>query len=74
MSVYTTVFVGSSPIGGLLMGGIASKFGVDVSLAVGGIACAALGLIAAWWLRRIPAPGLRRPPVPVPAERAPSSR
>ncbi len=74
MSVYTTVFVGSSPIGGLLMGGIASKFGVDVSLAVGGIACAALGLIAAWWLRRIPAPGLRRTTVPVPADGAPSSR
>jgi len=75
MSVYTTVFVGSSPIGGLLMGGIASKFGVDVSLAVGGVACAVLGLIAFWWLRRIPASGLLRTGVPaMPAERAPSGR
>jgi MFS family permease len=53
MSVYTTVFVGSSPIGGLLMGAIASTFGVEVSLAVGGIACVVLGLIASLWLRRI---------------------
>jgi MFS family permease len=56
MSVYTTVFVGSSPIGGLLMGWIASRFGVEVSLAIGGVACAVLGLIAFWWLRRIPVP------------------
>ena len=55
MSVYTTVFVGSAPIGGLLMGGIASRFGADVSLAVGGIVCAVLGVFAFWWLRRIPA-------------------
>jgi MFS family permease len=56
MSVYTTVFVGSTPIGGLLMGGIASRFGVDVSLAAGGIACAGLGIIGFWWLRRIRVP------------------
>ncbi len=53
MSVYTTVFAGSAPIGGLLMGWIASRFGVDVSLAVGGIACALLGLAAFWRLRQI---------------------
>ncbi|MCJ7709633.1 MAG: MFS transporter, partial [Chloroflexi bacterium] len=53
MSVYTTVFAGSAPIGGLLMGWIASRFGVDVSLAVGGAACALLGLAAFWRLRRI---------------------
>ena len=60
MSVYTTVFVGSSPLGGLLMGWIASRFGVEVSLAVGGVACVVLGLIAFLWLGRIPADGLRR--------------
>ncbi len=53
MSVYTTVFAGSAPIGGLLMGWIASRFGVDVSLAAGGAACALLGLAAFWRLRRI---------------------
>ena len=39
------------------MGWIASRFGVDVSLAVGGVACVVLGLIAFLWLRRIPAAG-----------------
>jgi hypothetical protein len=29
---------------------------VEVSLAIGGVACALLGLIAFWWLRRIPVP------------------
>ena len=36
MSVYTTIFAGSTPIGGPVMGGIASLFGVAISLAVGG--------------------------------------
>ena len=66
MSVYTTVFVGSTPFGGLLMGWIASRFGVDVSLAFAGTACAMLGLLAFWWLRRIPAPtGLREATAPI---------
>jgi MFS family permease len=53
MSVYTTVFAGSTPFGGLLMGWMASAFGVDVSLAAGGIACAVVGAWAWAWLRRI---------------------
>ena len=53
MSVYTTVFVGSSPIGGLLLGWIASRFGVEVSLAVGGTACILTGVLVLAWLRRI---------------------
>jgi MFS family permease len=53
MSVYTTVFVGSTPFGGLLMGWIASRYGVDVSLAAGGLACAGIGLAAYAWLRHI---------------------
>jgi MFS family permease len=70
MSVYTTVFVGSTPIGGLLMGWIASRFGVEVSLALGGFVCVVLGVIAFWWLRRIPATAPRRTSVPVPPGRA----
>jgi hypothetical protein len=51
MSVYVTVFAGSTPVGGLLMGWIASEFGVDVSLAAGGIACVAIGVVGLAWLR-----------------------
>jgi len=51
MSIYVTVFAGSTPFGGLLMGGIASRFGVDVSLAAGGILCAIIGLAGVAWLR-----------------------
>ena len=52
MSVYTTVFAGSTPIGGLLAGGLASAVSVPFSIAVG----AALSLIVgvgttAWYWR-----------------------
>jgi MFS family permease len=53
ISVYTTVFVGSTPIGGLIIGWIASRYGVDASLLVGGIACIATGGLGLIWLRRI---------------------
>jgi MFS family permease len=53
MSVYTTVFAGSAPVGGLLMGGIASALGVDVSLWIGGLACVAIGAYAAVRLRAL---------------------
>lgn len=51
MSVYVTVFAGSTPVGGLLMGGIASGFSVPVSLAAGGVACMAVGVLGLAWLR-----------------------
>ncbi len=53
LSVYTTVFAGSTPVGGLLMGWIASRFGVEASLAVAGVSCVLVGLAAFVWLRRI---------------------
>ena len=53
MSVYTTVFVGATPIGGLIMGGVASRFGVNVALGLGGAVSAVIGGIAWYWLRRI---------------------
>jgi MFS family permease len=52
MSVYTTVFAGSTPIGGPLMGGFASAFGVAVSLAIGGVLAVAVGLGSLVWIRR----------------------
>ena len=52
MSVYTTVFAGSTPLGGLLMGGVASGFGPAMAMLVGGTASGLTGLAAIAWLRR----------------------
>jgi MFS family permease len=52
MSVYTTIFAGSTPIGGPVMGGLASVFGVAISLAIGGVLSAAVGIGAFAWIRR----------------------
>jgi MFS family permease len=64
ISVYTTVFVGSTPFGGLLMGWVASAFGVETSLAVGGIGSLAAGLLVLAWMRRIRGAALLSPAVP----------
>ncbi len=53
VSVYTTVFVGSTPLGGLLIGWLASSFGVDTSLLVAGVASLVMGSISLLWMRRI---------------------
>jgi MFS family permease len=37
MAVYTTVFAGSTPIGGLVTGGLASAYGIQLACVVGGI-------------------------------------
>jgi MFS family permease len=55
MSVYTTVFAGSVPAGGLLMGAIASAWSVPAALMVGAIATTAIGIGGWLWLRRIEA-------------------
>jgi len=52
MSVYTTVFAGSTPIGGLIAGAIASAFGVPISIAFGGAGSLVVGLAAYGWYRR----------------------
>jgi MFS family permease len=52
MSFYTTIFAGSTPIGGLLMGLIASRLGIDIAMAVGGALSLAVGLGAFVWIRR----------------------
>ena len=44
MSVYTTVFSASIPIGGLTMGAVASAFGVPVAIALGGALSMVVGL------------------------------
>jgi MFS family permease len=52
MGVYTTIFAGSTPIGGPVMGGLASVFGVAVSLAIGGVLSAVVGIGSFVWIRR----------------------
>jgi MFS family permease len=52
MSVYTTVFSASVPIGGLAMGAIASAFGAAPAIALGGALSLLVGLGAFAWGRR----------------------
>jgi MFS family permease len=64
MSVYTTVFGGSVPLGGLLMGAIASSWGVPLALFIGAVVTTGIGFGGWFWLRRIQAanpPPIRRP-------------
>ena len=71
MSVYTTIFAGSTPIGAILSGWIASQSGPLVALAVNGIGAALIGIIGLLWLRAnrrlavVPLP--RRAAAPAPA-------
>ena len=53
MSVYTTTFAGSVPAGGLLMGWIASTWGVPLALLVGALVTLAIGFGGWLWLARI---------------------
>jgi MFS family permease len=59
MSVYTTVFAGTVPVGGLLMGAIASKWSVPLALMVGALLSLASGIGGWFWLRRIHAASRR---------------
>jgi MFS family permease len=51
MSVYTTVFAGSTPFGGLITGAIASGFGAAAAILVGGALSVATGIAAAVTIR-----------------------
>jgi hypothetical protein len=63
MSVYTIVFAGSVPAGGLFAGAIASTWSVPVSLLVGALLTLTVGLGGLAWLRRIRATERRERPV-----------
>jgi predicted MFS family arabinose efflux permease len=53
MSVYTTVFAGTTPIGSLLAGGLASRVGVAATLVLAGtVTATATGVAALWATRR----------------------
>jgi MFS family permease len=51
MSVYTTAFSASVPIGGLAMGAVASALGVSAAIAIGGALTLLIGLGALAWGR-----------------------
>ncbi len=53
MSVYTTVFAGSTPIGAIFAGEVAGRAGTPAAFAVAGvISLATVGLAVAWWKLR----------------------
>lgn len=52
MSLYTMAFVGMSPLGSLLGGALAVRFGAPATIAVGGAICM---LVSAWFATRLPA-------------------
>jgi MFS family permease len=53
MSVYTTVFAGTSPIGGLVLGALASNAGAAAAIAFGGAVSAVASLLGLIWYRRL---------------------
>lgn len=52
MSVYTMVFIGTTPIGSLLISSVASAFSVPVAFVVSGLPCVVVACLAAWLWRR----------------------
>ena len=52
MALYAVVFLGSTPIGGPVIGFVSARLGPRAGLAVGGIACLVAALGALWSLRQ----------------------
>ncbi len=57
LALQAMVFLGSTPIGGPIVGWISDTAGPRVGIALGGVAC----LVAAAWGHRVLDPGRRRP-------------
>jgi hypothetical protein len=53
MSVYTTVFAGSAPFGGLISGSVATVFGVAAALALAGVVALLTAGVAAYAASRM---------------------
>lgn len=66
MSVYTTVFSASVPIGGIGVGALAAALGVPMTVAIGGVLTLGVGVWALVWYRRI----VRRADPAAPADAA----
>jgi hypothetical protein len=52
MSVYTTIFIGSTPIGNLLASSVAAGFGTPAAFLVTGLPCVLAAGVAAWLWQR----------------------
>lgn len=52
MALYVIVFIGSTPIGGPIVGLIAQLYGARVGLAVGGVAALSASLVISWFQTR----------------------
>lgn len=52
MSLYVMVFGGSTPIGGLITGGLADRAGIQATLLLEAAICAAAVAAVAWWRHR----------------------
>ena len=47
MSLYTMAFMGTAPVGSLLAGSIAERYGAPIALLVGGLSCIAGAIVFA---------------------------
>ena len=65
MSVYTTIFAGSTPVGALIAGALASALGPAAALGIGGVSTILVGGAAVLWLRRHRALAVVQTPPPV---------
>jgi MFS family permease len=59
MSVYTMIFMGTTPIGNLLVSGVAGVAGINLGFIVAGVPCVLAALLAAW-LWRAPQSAVQR--------------
>ena len=71
MSVYLTVFAGTSPVGGLLMGAIAANAGAQEAIAIGGAVSLVAAVVGFAWYRRLPRSAAVSSTIRSPARTAP---
>jgi MFS family permease len=62
IGVYMTVFAGSTPIGGVIAGALASALGAAAAIGIGGASTLAVGAVGLLWLRRHQSGRLRGAP------------
>lgn len=65
MSLYVTVFAGSTPIGGLFAGGVAQAFGAPFAFSLGAALASAVLVVVGWRLRSVRMPDLERVETPL---------